>query len=818
MGCRRRGESEIRVFPPDSGTRTEGRRIVATSQELDAQEGSGALRCLDSLLLDLSTRFVNVPAGELDAEIDDALRRICICLELDICALWEMKVDDPGVLQMAHVHRPLGGADIPERMDAFHFFPWSAGQALERKTVAIASLDDVPEAAKAVDLPTWRRFGVKSALSIPLSAGGKTPFGVISFCATAGERAWPDPLLERLGATAQIFANALARRRAEVFLRESEELVELATDAADMWLWALNAPKTLFWVNTKTRDIFGLPPGETIELDRFMALVHPDDRQLVLDTISQASSAQGMISCEYRFVRPDGDVRWMISRGRMYANAEQGSMKLMGTTADITARKLMEGELRANEFRLAAAIELAKLGLYESKGPIDRCTVLADARTRDILGIPPGLAGGEIRQYWLDHVLAEDRQALSGWIQEVMVSGASDHMSASYRIEHGARGVVWVRHLAHALARDEEGRAVDVLGVFQDVTEQMEGERKLKQALEEVRQLRDQLQKENVYLREQIRSASGHSTILGESEPIRRMLDMARKVAATTSVVLITGETGTGKELLAQAIHDMSSRKKRAMIKVNCAALPAPLIESELFGREKGAYTGAMTQQVGRFELADKSTIFLDEVGELPLEIQAKLLRVLQDGRFERLGGFRTIETDIRIIAATNRDLGAMVKAGTFREDLFHRLNVFPIEVPPLRSRIGDISLLVWKIVQEFNAKMGRSITSIPKATMAYLQQYPWPGNVRELRNVIERAMILTDGHALEIAIPEAAKATGEGIGTLKEAERIHVLAALEKARWRVSGKGGAAEALGLVPTTLRSLMKRLGIARPAGN
>jgi transcriptional regulator with GAF, ATPase, and Fis domain len=251
------------------------------------------------------------------------------------------------------------------------------------------------------------------------------------------------------------------------------------------------------------------------------------------------------------------------------------------------------------------------------------------------------------------------------------------------------------------------------------------------------------------------------------------------------------------------------------MVKVNCAALPAPLIESELFGREKGAYTGAMTRQVGRFELADKSTIFLDEIGDLPAELQAKLLRVLQDGTFERLGSTKTITADLRIIAATNRDLSAMVANGDFREDLYHRLNVFPIEAPPLRDRGPDIAMLVWEFVQDLNRKMGRSFDSIPKRTMEELKSYNWPGNVRELRNVIERAMILSEGRSLNIELPRATQESSDPAATLQAMERKYITQVLERTRWRISGTGGAASILGLQPTTLYSRMKKLGISRP---
>ena len=274
------------------------------------------------------------------------------------------------------------------------------------------------------------------------------------------------------------------------------------------------------------------------------------------------------------------------------------------------------------------------------------------------------------------------------------------------------------------------------------------------------------------------------------------------------------GETGTGKELLARAIHSMSTRKDRTLVMVNCASLPPTLIESELFGREKGAFTGALTRMTGRFELADGSTLFLDEIGELPLDLQSKLLRVLEQGQFERLGSSRTTKVNVRIIAATNRDIEQAVKDGTFRRDLFYRLNVFPIVIPPLRERAGDIPLLVRSIVREFQKRMGKEIESIPKKTMEALQSYSWPGNVRELRNMIEHAMILSTGKTLDVHVPKRASSETDTTGNLQDMERIHLMTVLEKTGWRISGQGGAAEVLGLKRTTLQAKMKKLGIKR----
>ena len=293
------------------------------------------------------------------------------------------------------------------------------------------------------------------------------------------------------------------------------------------------------------------------------------------------------------------------------------------------------------------------------------------------------------------------------------------------------------------------------------------------------------------------------------------VLGLVEQVAPAGTTVPIEGETGTGKELIAQRIHELSPRQNRPMVKVNCAALPSTLVESELFGREKGAYTGAVSREPGRFEVANGSTIFLDEIAELPLELQVKLLRVLEEGQFERVGSSRTMTTDVRVIAATNRDLQAEVDAGRFRRDLFFRLAVFPIRVPPLRERRGDVPLLVWAIIQELSVGMNKAVETIRRPDMERLRRYNWPGNVRELRNVVERAMILCTGPILRIK-PPAGSPSGDSeddaVLSMDEVQRRHILKALEAAGGQIRGSGGAAKLLGLKPTTLRSRMQRLGL------
>jgi len=336
-------------------------------------------------------------------------------------------------------------------------------------------------------------------------------------------------------------------------------------------------------------------------------------------------------------------------------------------------------------------------------------------------------------------------------------------------------------------------------------------------AYEEIAALKARLEEENLYLQEEVRTEAAFGDVVGESPALLGVLANVRKVAATDSTVLVTGETGTGKELIVRAIHALSRRKDTVLVKVNCAALPAGVIESELFGHEKGAFTGALTRTVGRFELADQGTLFLDEVGDLPLELQAKLLRVLQEGEFERVGGTQTLKVDVRLIAATNRDLERAVGEGRFRADLYYRLNVFPIHIPPLRERPQDVPRLARHFAMHYAAKMGRPVGPLSADVLDRLAAYAWPGNVRELQNVIERAVILSSKGRFELPdllAPPAAGRPRQQHRTLEDVERQHIVAVLEETGWRVSGERGAARILGLKRTTLEARMKKLGILR----
>ncbi|MBN2060796.1 MAG: sigma 54-interacting transcriptional regulator [Deltaproteobacteria bacterium] len=351
--------------------------------------------------------------------------------------------------------------------------------------------------------------------------------------------------------------------------------------------------------------------------------------------------------------------------------------------------------------------------------------------------------------------------------------------------------------------------------VFANALARKKSEEILQNTLIEMAQLKKQLEADCIYLQDEIKLEHNFDEIIGKSDSMRNILLDVEKVAPTNATVLILGETGTGKELFARAIHNASFRKERPMVKINSAALPSNLIESLLFGHIKGAFTGAQSNQPGRFEIANHGTLFLDEISELPLELQPKLLRVIQEGEFERLGSARTIKVDVRIIAATNRDIETEVQQGRFRKDLWYRLNVFPITIPPLRERKEDIPLLVNSFIKKFNRKHGKSIRTISQMTMHSLENYPWPGNVREMENVIERAVIICRNDKLQVDLPKTPHHIYDFHMCLEDVERDHIIMTLKKTKWRIAGPQGAANILRLHPNTLRSRMEKLGITKP---
>jgi formate hydrogenlyase transcriptional activator len=490
---------------------------------------------------------------------------------------------------------------------------------------------------------------------------------------------------------------------------------------------------------------------------------------------------------------------------------------------DITERKQAEEALRISEreqhritqqleterARLIEAQAVAKVGSWETELP--SLDITWSEQTHRIFETDPSYFHPR-RPDFVELVHPEDRAKVDAAFKASLEEGTPS--TVEYRIVM-TDGRVKVLEEHWKVFQEEQGRPARLTGTCQDITERKQAEASLREVVEELRLAKEKLAEEKFYLEQEIDTELGFHEIVGQSTAMKNVMEQVAKVAASDATVLLLGETGTGKELAARALYRLSQRAGNSFIKMNCAAIPSGLLESELFGYEKGAFTGAVSKKVGRLELADKGTLFLDEIGEISLALQPKLLRVLQDQEFERLGGTQTLKVDFRLIAATNRDLAEEVKNGEFRSDLYYRLNVFPVRVPPLRERREDIRLLVEHFVQKFAKRMNKNITSIPKRTIDALVQWEWPGNVRELENFVERSVILTHGSVLVSPLSEL-KPPSEGVlsETLETAEREHILRALIESDGKIGGPRGAAARLGLKRTTLQSKLKQMGIDR----
>jgi formate hydrogenlyase transcriptional activator len=756
-----------------------------------------AALAFESLLANLSAHFVNLAPDQVDREIEEAQKKICKCLGIDHSALWENSPLEPGVITMTHMYGYSGDAAVPSRVDGDTYFPWIQQKILRKETICVANTAEVPPEA-SVDQSSWKTYGIRSVLSFPLWVGSGSVFGALSFADTAKPREWPESLVQRLQLLAQVIANALVHRRDEEALTENEARLRLAAASADAGLWTLDPESGRFWTTEKTNDLFGMGPKEELDYERFLAFVFPEDRQRVIDSVQEALQSSDEKKVEYRIARTDGETRWISAAGRHCPERPGESHRLMGVILDITERKRAE----ESQLRHSAIVQSSDDAIIF----VNLEGTIADwnAASERIYGYRATEAIGQPITFIIPPELLEESAAMlnRSWTGE-----HTEHFETIRVTKDGRRINVSV---SISPIKDSSGRLLGASKIARDITEAKRSQDDLQRSYAEVKQLKERLQAEAEYLQEEIKGGGRYDEIVGQSEALKKVLRQVDQVARTDSAVLITGESGTGKELVARAIHRESSRKDRVMVKVDCASLPATLIESELFGREKGAYTGSMARQIGRFETADGSTIFLDEIGELGMDLQAKLLRIVEYGEFERLGSSKTLHVNVRLIAATNRDLAERVKSGNFREDLFYRLNVFPIRVPSLRERPEDIPVLLTSFLREFEKKMGKKIRTLPSGIMKELQQYSWPGNIRELRNVIERAVILTSGEKLRLQPPKTASMGSWH--TLKQAERQHILTALERTAWQIKGKSGAAQLLGLKPSTLYTAMRRLQI------
>ena len=602
----------------------------------------------------------------------------------------------------------------------------------------------------------------------------------------------------------------------EMVLPAVEERIRVLADAVPDVLWIIDlSPEKVVYCSPSFERLWGLPVEALYRNPRLWAeTIHPEDRDRVWDSFQRwiAGEPVDYLDVQFRIRRPDGEVRWIHERGVLILDERGRPRAAGGISSDMTESRKTEVELRRSEAWLAEAQRLSLTGSF---------------------GWRPG--SGEL--FWSDETyrLFDVDRATQPTMELVLQrTHPDDRVLVQETIERAKRDA-WAWDLMHRImmpdgsmkhlhvvahrTRSEEAASTEYVGAVMDVTAASESRRALEAAYRDIQTLKDRLQKENVILKEELDKTSMFEEIVGRSAPLQRVLSCVSKVAPTQSTVLITGETGTGKELVARAIHKHSRRSGRIFVTVNCSAIPPTLVGSELFGHERGAFTGALQRRIGRFELAEGGTIFLDEIGDLPAETQIALLRVLQEREFERIGGGRSIPVDVRVIAATNSDLEAAIARHEFRADLFYRLNVVPIAMPSLRDRRDDIPLLVEYFVERFSRKLGKSVRGVSRKCMDLLLSYSWPGNVRELQNVIERAITLAESETLTIdarwlAHPTAdADRTDERFAARRSAqEKSMIEAALTETLGRVSGRHGAAARLGMPASTLESKIRSLGI------
>ena len=587
------------------------------------------------------------------------------------------------------------------------------------------------------------------------------------------------------------------RKRAEEELQRSEAYLAEAQrlSLTGSFGWNVSSGE-LFW-SKETFCILGYDQGTKPTLELVLKRVHPEDLAFVQQTIDRASGDGTDVDLEHRLLFPDGSVKHMHVMARAVRD-ESGTLEFVGAVSDVTATKLAEEKIRQDERELRRIVDLIPQVVIVT-GP-DGIPLYANRVMIDYTGVSPDQVpfvgfGGR-----LSH--PEDVEKFRTIRQESLAHGVPFQLEQRML---GKDGIFrWFLFRYNPL-KDDSGKVARWYVTATDIHDRKQAE--------------DRVQKENLALREEIDHSSMFEEIVGSSETLRKVLTQVARVAPVDSTVLILGETGTGKELIARAIHKRSNRSSRAFIRVNCAAIPSSLIASELFGHEKGAFTGALQRRLGRFELADGGTIFLDEIGELPAETQLALLRVLQEREFERVGGSQPISVDVRVLAATNRDLKAAVAAGTLRQDLFYRLNVFPIQMPSLRERMDDIRLLVEYFIERYGKMAGKKFRNINKKTLELFQAYDWPGNIRELQNVIERAVILCDGDTFSVdetwLMPESREAYGPSVpfvATLVESEKEMIETALAACHGRIAGPLGAAAKLGIPRQTLESKIKSLAI------
>jgi formate hydrogenlyase transcriptional activator len=609
----------------------------------------------------------------------------------------------------------------------------------------------------------------------------------------------------------------MAINTAPIETENSECRLRTIIDTIPALVWSARPDGSADFFNQRWLDYVGFSVDDARDWG-WTAAVHPGDLARLTDAWQRILASGESGETEARLRRADGNYRCFLVRASPLRDATGKIVQWYGTNTDIEERKCAEDAVKSDEQNLRLVIDTISgfVATMSASGEV----LLLNRQVLDYFG----KATEELKNWATSDVVHPDDlpDVIARWKR-------SFESGQPYDTEHRLRRADGVYRWFQARGlpvRDTEGCIIRWHLLLTDIDDRKRAENELAKALDEIERLKDRLHDENTYLQDEIRREHNFEEILGNSPELLKLLDRVESAAPTDANVLIIGETGSGKELIARAIHSRSRRKNSPLVKVNCGAIPSGLVESELFGHVKGAFTSASERRIGRFELANNGTLFLDEVGELPLETQVKLLRVLQEQEFEPVGSNRTIKVNVRIIAATNRDLEKAVQSGAFRSDLYYRLNVIPLRVPALRDRRSDIPQIVMAFLQQTAKRMGKSVESVSQETMRLLVDYSWPGNIRELQNVVERGVVLSKGSILKLGadllpveVSEArigprAIAEAENGDSLEEVQRQHILQVLAKTGWVISGPNGAGAILGMHPNTLRSLMSRLGIRR----
>lgn len=834
-------------------------------------------RNFQTLLLELADRFATASAAELEGTIRAAMSDIVDRYAVDRMSIWWLDAEKRcarAALQVGVNAKP-----SEELVGPFSRLPWLVSRLYSPKRELILVPDDLPEDAEE-ERAYFRDHEVAACLIAPVSIDSKV-VGVAAVSSISGRREWSKQdrvelalLCGRLGGT---WIKHLADRRAAAREADLEKraafqtrLARVATDFATSptddvhelidqtlaelaagygfdraSLWRLDpesldanmlhewAAKPAYRTDDGQQRLAELPylaslvPSGSVTGPVFV----PDDLPAHAAADRAYFERRGVKSSLIFPVVINGEFTTVfgvaaLTERREWNERERTELTLLThTITSACLQRISTQKIRESEVDLARSQRVAAVGSFSvfasTQPPIadDNAVIRISAEAARLFDVPHG---EETLPRMLQRIHPDDRGHVYRMRSQSLKDGSG--LTLDYRVVRSDGSVIHIEDRAE-VDRDESGQIVRLFGTYQDVTDRTKAQKELEQALLENEQLRERLQAENVVLREEARAAKSFGSIVGDSTAMRGVLAAARKVAPTNVPVLILGETGTGKELVARAVHAQSDRRSASLISVNCAALSSELIESELFGHEVGAFTGAHRQRQGRFELADQATLFLDEIGDLPLEAQAKLLRVLQTGELQRLGGNRTRHVDVRVIVATNRDLVSMMERGTFRADLYFRINSFPIVLPPLRERPEDIPALANYFVEKHAAKLGKNVRSISAETIEHLLQQTWPGNVRELEGYVQRALISSEGAVLHhLEVPSMTPtpdelgpndAASEEAEDLESMQRRHIQDVLESCDWVIGGERGAATALGIPPSSLRSRMKRLGISRP---